>query len=48
MVERVKVEESNNISALSLIGYLIISVAIFDFASSWMGYNMTAFFRRVI
>ena len=43
MVEKVRVKESNNINALGIIGYLIVGLAIFDFASSWMGYNMTAF-----
>lgn len=43
MVEKVKVEENNQVSAISVVGYFIVGVAIFDFASSWMGYNMTAF-----
>lgn len=43
MVEKVKVKENNQVSATSVLGYLIVGVAIFDFASSWMGYNMTAF-----
>ena len=45
MVEKVKtkVEESNSVSFLTIIGYIVVGVALFDFASSYAGYNMTAF-----
>lgn len=45
MVEKVKtkVEESNGVSFLTIIGYIIVGIALFDFASSYAGYNMTAF-----
>ena len=40
---KTKVEKNNNVSFLTSIGYLIVGVAIVDFASSYAGYNMTAF-----
>lgn len=41
---KVKVQnETNNTSALQVLGFLLIAFAIADFALSWAGVNLTSF-----
>ena len=43
-MKRVKVQnETNNTSALQVLGFLLIAFAIADFALSWAGVNLTSF-----
>jgi len=36
-------EETNNISILQVLGFLLVAFAIADFALSWAGVNLTSF-----
>ena len=36
-------EETNNISILQVLGFLLVAFAIADFALSWAGFNLTSF-----
>ena len=43
-MKKVKVQnETNNTSALQVLGFLLIAFAIADFALSWAGVNLTSF-----
>lgn len=43
-MKKVKVQnETNNTSALQVLGFLLIAFAIVDFALSWAGVNLTSF-----
>ena len=43
-MKRVKVQnETNNTSALQVLGFLLIAFAVADFALSWAGVNLTSF-----
>jgi len=43
-MKKAKVQnETNNTSALQVLGFLLIAFAIVDFALSWAGVNLTSF-----
>jgi hypothetical protein len=43
-MKKVKVQnETNNTSALQVLGFLLIAFAVADFALSWAGVNLTSF-----
>ena len=43
-MKKVKVQnETNNTSALQILGFLLIAFAVADFALSWAGVNLTSF-----